>query len=153
MKTKIAAIAAAGAFAFAGTAGAQTDPVSMLQQMAGAAQQWCQMGNQAACQFPGMFQQRAQYIQQAGAYCQQGWQEACQAYQQQAMEVGQMYQQMAGVGQQQQAGGYDPNNPIAPTHDQRMGYIQQWGAQNTQNFNNRMRAMDEAHQRYMSTLR
>lgn len=149
MKAKIAAALATGALAFAGTAGAQVDPQIMLQQMGQATQQWCQMGDQAACRFPQDMMARSQYLQRAGAYCQQGWQEACGAYQQQAQEVGMMYQSFAAA-MQAQAG---TANPMGATHEQRMGYIQQWGAQNTQNFNDRMRAMDDAHQRYMSTLR
>lgn len=149
IKRYVAAIGVAVVSAACGMpAAAQVNTEMELQQLSLVFGNLCQMGNPQGCQASQYVQQGANYLQQAGMACQQGNPQACQAYQQGAAEVHANYMQVA---QQLQAAGYggggDGGNggyvdPLGQTHEQRMQAIQNFGAQNTQNFNNRMAAMD-----------
>ena len=48
-------------------------------------------------------------------------------------------------------GGYSGGSPLGDTHEQRMQAIQNFGAQNTQNFEARMNQMDASHSNWMQS--
>ena len=161
MKSKllvIATAAAALALALPGACLAQSQAEMQLQQMYTLFQTGCQMQNPAACDAMNLVAQRGQFMQQAGAACQQGNSEACQAYQQLAADTDSSYQQLSQQVQASnyggQPGGYDGQGLAGQTtHEQRMQAIQQFGAQNTANFNSRMQAADRQQEQFLSTLR
>lgn len=113
----------------------------------------CQMGDQNGCYAVSYLNDVSNYMMGASNACLQGNQMGCQAYmqvyQQVSNDYGMFNQQMAGMQQQQP---YDPN-AFAMQHQQNMQDIQNWGAQNTQDFNNRMAADTAQHERFMQTLR
>ncbi|MDQ2094046.1 hypothetical protein [Rhodalgimonas zhirmunskyi] len=117
----------------------------------------CNMGNGQACQLAQMAQQEAQVVFQAGYQCQMtGDPNACGFYQQNAMQIGQIYQQiqmaqMQGQFNQPIPGATGPGMGL--THEQRMQQIQQMGQQSTQNWRDNGRLMDKRHQDFLNTLR
>lgn len=145
-------------------AAAQGSEQVELQSMYMLFQTGCEGGVQDMCQAMNSVQERGNYMQMAGMACQQqGNQEACQVYQALAYDTHATYEQ---IGQQLQAAGYGGGgggyegggaggyvDPLGQNHEQRMQAIQGFGAQNTQNFNARMQAMDRSHEQFMSTLR
>lgn len=132
-------------------AGVDPQLYTMLEQMISYTYMGCQMGNQMACSNAQAMQMEAQYLLQAGQYCMQtGDPNACGYYQNGAMQAQMAYTQMAG--QMQPAPAYDPNNPLGPTHQDRMNAIQQFGQTNTQNFNDRMEQMDRNQSQFLETI-
>lgn len=112
----------------------------------------CQYGNQDSCWTANYIQQYGSQMLQAGNACQYGNQQACafynQAYQELSWAYGEFQQQQwAAQAMQQQPQGY------ALSHQQRMQQIQQWGAQNTANWNARQAANDASHQRFIESIR
>lgn len=133
-------------------AGVDPQLYSMLEQMISYVSWGCQTGNPQACANLQPMQAQAQYLLQAGQYCMQtGDPNACSYYQNGYAQAQMAYGQMAG--QMQPAPAYDPNNPLGPTHADRMQAIQQFGTVNTQNFNDRMNQMDTQQQQFLDYIR
>lgn len=152
---RISILAALLAISVTGHAKAQQqDPqvVQALNEMIYAFGVNCQYGNQQACQSANYIQSYGGQMLQAGNACQFGNQQACQFYQQAYYELSGVYsqfqqQQWAAQAMQKQPQGY------ALSHQQRMQQIQQFGAQNTANWNRQQAANDAAHQRFIESIR
>ncbi len=126
---------------------------SMLEQMISYVYMGCQTGNQQACANVQSMQMQAQYLLQAGQYCMQtGDPNACGYYQNGAMQAQMAYAQMGG-GQMQAGPAYDPNNPLGPTHQDRMNAIRNFGEVSNQNFQNRMEQMDRNQAQFLDYIR
>lgn len=135
------------------TARAQ-DPqvVQALNEMLYAHGVACQYGQQESCWSANYVQQYGQQMLQAGNACQYGNQQACQFYNQAYNDLSGAYsqfqqQQWAAQAMQQQPQGY------GSTHAQRMQAIQNFGAQNTANWNQRQAVNDANHQRFIESIR
>lgn len=129
-------------------------PLTALLGMAG---QQCQMGNPQGCAMASQLQQSGNYLEGAQFACQNGDPHACQALQQGAQQIGSMHQQVMAV---QNGGsfdgiesGYAPPAPTQDTHQQRMQAIQDFGTQNTQQFQQRMIQQDATHQNFLNSIR
>lgn len=133
--------------------GIQNDPGVMqaLSSMSMAFGQSCQMGDQQACYAYQYVQDIGNYMFGASDACLQGNQQGCmaymQAYQQLDADYGMFLQQYAGAQQFSGGGG------MGMTHDQRMQEIARMGAQNTANWQARQQANDQAHQRFIESIR
>ncbi|MCC5973228.1 MAG: hypothetical protein JJT81_04165 [Rubellimicrobium sp.] len=126
--------------------------VMMMEQVNSIYHFHCQQGNPAACQALPMIQQLTQETLDASWFCvAEGNMNACQYYQNSAMQLSQVYMQLTQAGQSQMGAG-SGFNPLGETHADRMNAIQQFGQQNMDNFNDRMRQMDLQHEQFMSTI-
>ena len=136
-----------------------------LQQMLGAFGSACQMGDPGACSGFDYVQQAANYLMGASDACLMGDPMACQAYQmawqdmsmtyagfQQAMGGGMMGGDMAGGMAGDMTSGMTGVNPLGETQADRLGAIAQFGADNAAAFDQRMQAMDDSQQQFLSTL-
>ncbi|MCC7319386.1 MAG: hypothetical protein IT542_00250 [Rubellimicrobium sp.] len=133
---------------------AMGDPqlASMLEQMINYVYMGCQMGNQQACASIQPMQVEAQNLLQAGQYCMQtNDPNACGYYQNGVMQAQMAYAQMGS--QMQPAPAYDPNNPLGPTHQDRLNAIQAWGGQMTQDFDNRINRIDQNQAQFLEYIR
>jgi hypothetical protein len=102
-----------------------------MDQMISYAYMGCQMGDQMSCYNAQNMQQYATAIVAAGQYCMQtGEPQSCGFYQQGAMNVQMAYGNMMQMSQGQMATtpGYDPNNPLGATQQQRLDSIAQQGS-------------------------
>jgi hypothetical protein len=116
----------------------------------------CQMGDGQACGYMQYVQNIGGYMAQASNACLQGDQNGCnayaQAYQQLNTDYGMFSQSpyaMAGGGA---AAVNPPVNPLGETHEDRMNAIRQWGAQNTQNWQQQQLQNDQNHQRFIEMI-
>jgi hypothetical protein len=142
--------------ALAATAGpARADHLTMqVQQMAGSFMPGCQMGDPRACEALRYVVQMEQLMEQAYGACQQGDQNGCAMGQQAEARILSDYGrwQQANFGGGTAAPGYDPNNPLGATHQDRMDAISQFGSTMQGNFENRMQQMDIQQQQFLDTL-
>ncbi|MBW7922699.1 MAG: hypothetical protein H3C51_11435 [Rubellimicrobium sp.] len=140
----------------AANAQAGVDPqlYAMLDAMISQVYYACQMGSQQSCASVQPMQAQAQYLIQAGQYCAQtGDPNACGYYQSGVMQAQAAYTQMNRMNAPMApVPTYDPNNPLGPTHADRMRAIQNFGAVNTQNFNDRMNQMDIQQQQFLDYI-
>lgn len=137
---------------------ATADPVVVQQinQIITTLGQACNMGNAQACNAIPLVQQQAHSMLSAGYDCRmQGNQNACAFYQQNLWQMQDAHRQVQMAAQQGQL--MQPTGNAAPgmgmTHAQRMQQIHDFGAQNTANFNQRMKKMDENHNKFIQMLR
>lgn len=152
MRLLMSAALALGVSTGAQAQGQDPQVVQALNEMIYAFGVNCQYGNAQACQSANYIQGYGGQMLQAGTACQYGNQQACQFYQQAYYELSGVYsqfqqQQWAMQAMQQQPQGY------GLTHQQRMQQIQNFGAQNTANWNARQAANDAAHQRFIESIR
>ncbi|MEZ5715823.1 MAG: hypothetical protein R3D85_12000 [Paracoccaceae bacterium] len=129
--------------------------VQAINEIAYVYQLYCSSGSAQACNALPMIQQGAQETLMLGQNCQMGDQNACATYQEQLWELQAAHSQAMVDFQQLQTAQYGGGLGADPglTHEQRMQQIQQWGAQNTANFNSRMEQMDRNHQSFLEMLR
>lgn len=133
-------------------AGVDPQLYSMLEQMISYVSWGCQTGNPQACANLQPMQAEAQYLLQAGQYCMQtGNPNACGYYQNGVMQAQMAYGQMAA--QMQPTPAYDPNNPLGPTHADRMQAIRDFGDANTAAFNQRMQQMEQSNAQFLDYIR
>lgn len=139
-----------------GFMGMQNDPalIQAVNQMAMTLGNACQMGDQASCQNYNYIMQNANAMMGASNACQGGDQMACnyygQYYQQMDYDYGVFSQQFsAGMAAVPPGGGV---NPLGATHQDRMDAIQNFGAQNTQNWQTHMNQMEQNHQTFMNQI-
>ena len=141
-------------------ADAQQDPmIGAIQQMMASFQPGCQMGDGNACGAMSYIGGMANQMDMAIGACQSGNAQACndfnQLYATMSSEYGRWSQangMSAGPMATEVAPNYDPNNVLGPTHQDRMSAIEQFGAQNTENFNNRMSQMDGTQSQFLGML-
>lgn len=116
----------------------------------------CQSGIQASCQAYNYIMNNAGSMSQASDACLQGNQQGCQYYVMYYRQMETDYNtftqsmQSSGGGQYAGTGGV---NPLGETHQDRMNAIQNFGAQNTQNYQQRMDQMDRNQQSWMNSQR
>ena len=113
----------------------------------------CQYGNQESCWAAQYVQQRGGQMIQAGQACQyQNNQQACNFYNNAYSELSTAYNAMQQSQWAQQAM-QQPGAGLGTTHEQRMAEIQNWGAQNTANWNAQQATNDANHQRFIESIR
>lgn len=136
---------------------ATADPqvVQAISEMIGVLGQGCNAGNALACNAIPQLQQQAHLMLSAGYECSYGNQQACGFYQQNLWQLNEAYQQLSlAVQQGRLMSPYgQPTGGMGMTHAERMQAIHNFGAQNTINFNNRMAAMDDSHQKFLEYIR
>jgi hypothetical protein len=118
-----------------------------LQDMLNSFGYACQnMGDQNACAGFNYVQQAANYMVGASNACLQGNQDGCNAYAITYQDMSTTYQSysQAYYGNQTPdiTAGVAAIDPLGATHDDRMAAISNFGAANTEAFNNRMATMD-----------
>jgi hypothetical protein len=118
-----------------------------LQDMLNSFGYACQnMGDPNACSSFNYVQSAANYMVGASNACLQGNQDGCNAYATAYQDMSATYasysQAVYGNQMPDTTAGVAPIDPLGATHDDRMAAISNFGAANTEAFNNRMAAMD-----------
>lgn len=127
--------------------------MSVINQMMYTLGASCQSGNSQACNGYNYVQSAGNYMMSASNACSMGDRNACNAYAQGYQQLNQDYalfsRQYAGAGMPQPGGSPGYNS----THEQRMRDIQNFGANNTKQWQNNMNRMDRNHDAFMNSLR
>lgn len=113
----------------------------------------CQGGIQASCQAYNYIMTNANSMSQASNACQQGNGQGCQYY---AMYYRQMETDFNTFSQSMQSSGPQyggGSSALGSTHQERMAAIQNFGAQNTQNYQQRMNQMDNNQAQFLGSIR